>query len=175
MWYIMRLNEGGSILIKGLYEAHLPVQDIDRSIAFYKKLGLELASHGKRVTFFWIEKGKSWLGLWECDQVDIPYHPSIRHVAFHVEKEDMKRARKWLGESGIEVREAFGISPECQPLILNNDQHEHAAIYFNDPDGNSLEFISPLRLDTADRLEADTLEEWERIAAENGNKEVFGE
>jgi glutathione S-transferase len=30
-------------LIKGIYEAHLPVKDLGNSIDFYKKLGLELA------------------------------------------------------------------------------------------------------------------------------------
>lgn len=28
---------------KGLYEAHLPVSNLENSIVFYKKLGLELA------------------------------------------------------------------------------------------------------------------------------------
>lgn len=149
-------------MIKGLYEAHLPVRDIERSIVFYEQLGLELAYRGDRVTFFWIEKGRSWLGLWECEQIEIPYHPSIRHVAFQVERKDIHDAQAWLSERGITVREAFGISPEQQPLVLNNTPNEHAAIYFNDPDGNSLEFIAPLRLDVEDPLEVDTLEEWER-------------
>lgn len=30
-------------MIKGLYEAHLPVSDLQQSIIFYEKLGLELA------------------------------------------------------------------------------------------------------------------------------------
>ncbi|WP_370589295.1 VOC family protein, partial [Thermoactinomyces sp. CICC 10521] len=63
-------------LIKGLYEAHLPVSNLSDSIEFYKKLGLEIAYQSEKLAFFWIEKGRSWLGLWETDKVNTPYHPS---------------------------------------------------------------------------------------------------
>ena len=68
-------------MIKGLYEAHLPVSNLENSIVFYKKLGLELAYQKGKVAFFWIVKGESWLGLWESDSVHVNYHPSIRHLA----------------------------------------------------------------------------------------------
>lgn len=160
-------STGGSRMFKGLYEAHLPVSDIDKSVEFYKNLGLEQAYQGPRVTFFWIEKGKSWLGLWPSEHANTPYHPSIRHVAFYVELEDLKRAQEWLKNRGIEVRDAFGVAGEDQPLILQNGANYHAAIYFNDPDGNSLEFITPLSLDTTDVVYHDgmTLSEW--FAANN--------
>jgi catechol 2,3-dioxygenase-like lactoylglutathione lyase family enzyme len=147
-------------MIKGLYEAHLPVSDMGNSIDFYRKLGLEVAYESENVSFVWIEKGKSWLGLWEADQVNTPYHPSIRHIAFHVEAEDISEAKGWLKERGIEVREAFGFSPERQPLVLPNNPQAHACLYFHDPDGNSLEFIAPLRLDQEEEFEMMTLEDW---------------
>lgn len=149
-------------MIKGLYEAHLPVSDMENSINFYQKLSLEVAYKGKKVTFFWIEKGKSWLGLWESDQVKLLYHPSIRHIAFHVELEDIMMAKEWLKARGTEVREAFGFSPECQPLVLPNNPQAHAAIYFLDPDGNSLELIAPLRLDFEEDFKMMSLEEWDK-------------
>ncbi|WP_353047626.1 MULTISPECIES: hypothetical protein [unclassified Exiguobacterium] len=46
-------------MITGLYEAHLPVKELERSIAFYEKLGLACAFQNERVAFFWIEHGKS--------------------------------------------------------------------------------------------------------------------
>ncbi|MFC7785534.1 VOC family protein [Rossellomorea sp. GCM10028870] len=147
-------------MIKGLYEAHLPVSDMGKSIDFYQKLGLEVAYESENVSFVWIEKGKSWLGLWEADQVNIPYHASIRHIAFHVETEDMIEAKGWLKKRGIEVREAFGFSPERQPLVLPNNPQAHACLYFHDPDGNSLEFIAPLRLDHEEKFDMMTLEDW---------------
>lgn len=149
-------------MIKGLYEAHLPVRDLEKSIEFYKKLDLELAYQTDKLAFFWMEKGHSWLGLWETDKVDTPYHPSLRHIAFHVSLEDIRDAGDWLKQRGIEARTAFGFSPEEQPLVLANDAHAHAAVYFHDPDGNSLELIAPLRLDTEEKLEKMSLKEWDQ-------------
>ena len=51
---------------------------------------------------------------------------------------------------------------EDQPLILQNGANYHAAIYFDDPDGNSLEFITPLTSDDENVSYHDgmTLTEW---------------
>ncbi|MDR6121131.1 catechol 2,3-dioxygenase-like lactoylglutathione lyase family enzyme [Bacillus sp. SLBN-46] len=149
-------------MIKGLYEAHLPVSNLERSIDFYKNLNLELAYQKGKVAFFWIEKGRNWLGLWETDKVRTPYHPSLRHVAFRVELEDMARVKGWLEERGIAIKPDFGFSAENQPLVLPNYPHAHAAIYFQDPDGNSLEFMTPLRLDGVEEFGMMSLEEWNR-------------
>lgn len=149
-------------MIKGLYEAHLPVRNLADSIEFYKKLDLEMAYQKDKLAFFWIEKGHSWLGLWETDKVGTPYHPSLRHIAFHADIEQIRNAKEWLKQKGIEARSAFGFSPEEQPLILPNNPHAHAAIYFHDPDGNSLELIAPLRLDVEEEFEMMSLEEWDR-------------
>lgn len=39
-------------MIKGLYEAHLPVRDLKRSIEFYISLELELAYKTPKLAFF---------------------------------------------------------------------------------------------------------------------------
>ncbi|ALC81931.1 MULTISPECIES: VOC family protein [Bacillus] len=150
-------------MIKGLYEAHLPVSDMEASIEFYKKLGLALAHKGEHVSFMWIKKGKSWIGLWESEEVNLPYHPSIRHIAFQVDLENISSAKEWLHLKNIDVSEAFGFEPARQPLVLDNDPQAHAAIYFNDPDGNSLELIAPLRLDVNESFEKMELTEWLRL------------
>ncbi len=86
-------------MIKGLYEAHLPVSNLKRSIEFYKGLGLEFPhNHEDRLAFLWIEKNKSWLGLWETDKVELEYHPSIRHIAFQVSLEGLRHSVSWLNE-----------------------------------------------------------------------------
>lgn len=151
-------------MIRGLYEAHLPVRDLSVSIPFYKKLGLEVACQNEKLVFFWIERGKSWLGLWETDKVDTPYHPSLRHIAFQVDEEEIEKTKAWLEEIGIEVRTAFGFSPEQQPLVFPNPPH--AAIYFDDPDGNSLELITPLKTNNQNEFQMMTLKEWEEISKE---------
>ena len=74
-------------MIKGLFETHLFVSDIERSIEFYGKvLGLKQCHYEKerRVAFFWIGKEKqSMLGLWEKPKDEI----DIRHFAFESEPE----------------------------------------------------------------------------------------
>ncbi|MFS0654643.1 VOC family protein [Bacillus sp. 179-C3.3 HS] len=147
-------------MIKGLYEAHLPVSNLEKSIEFYKKLGLEKAYEQEKLVFFWIEKGCSWLGLWETDQVKTPYHPSLRHIAFQIDRENLQSVKEWLAERDIDVSTSFGFPPEKQPLVLPNNPQAHAAIYFKDPDGNLIEFIAPLRLDVEEEFKMMTLEEW---------------
>ncbi|MDQ0271665.1 catechol-2,3-dioxygenase [Cytobacillus purgationiresistens] len=148
-------------MIKGLYEAHLPVRNLQRSIEFYLKLNLEIAYQSDQLVFFWIEKGKSWIGLWETAQVNIPYHASIRHIALTIDKDDMYQAKKWLEVRGIQVKTSFGFTSDNQPLVLPNNRQAHAAIYFDDPDGNSIEFISPLRLDVEEEFKMMSLEDWD--------------
>ena len=153
-------------MIKGLYEAHLPVRDLKRSIEFYTSLELELAYETPKLAFFWITKGQSWVGLWETDKVETPYHPSLRHIAFHVDREAIRNAKNWLAERGIEGRTAFGFSPEEQPLVLSNRPYAHAAVYFHDPDGNSLEFIAPLHLESGKDFDMMSLEAWDHMHVE---------
>jgi len=146
-------------VIKGLYEAHLPVKDLERSIKFYGKLGLKLYKRYEKVAFFWIEEGKSWIGLWEGSESKIPYHVSLRHIAFYVELDDIKKAKNWLKERGIEVRDEFHRGTE-EPVVVPNQAH--AMIYFDDPDGNHLEFIARLPKEI-DQTEKMYLSEWEKL------------
>ncbi|MDT3763983.1 VOC family protein [Priestia filamentosa] len=147
-------------MIKGLYEAHLPVSNLEKSIEFYQKLDLEIAFREEKLAFFWIKKGESWLGLWETEQVHIPYHASVRHIALHIEGEDMDSAKDWLKERGIQVRTAFGFGEDRQPLVLPNSPQAHAALYFSDPDGNSIELISPLSHNVKENFKMMSLKEW---------------
>ncbi|MGE7186484.1 VOC family protein [Peribacillus sp. NPDC006672] len=139
-------------MIKGLYEAHLPVSDMQRSIDFYRELDLELAYRSERVVFFWLEKGKSWLGLWETDQV--------KNFLSKIDIGDMPSAKDWLKNRGNDNMPFFNFTEGQQPLVLNNNPQAHAAIYFNDPDGNVLELIAPLRLDFDERFGEMSLEDW---------------
>lgn len=110
--------------------------------------------------FFWIEKGRSWLGLWETDKVKTPYHPSLRHISFQIDKDNMQNIKEWLEERDIEISTNFGFPSKKQPLVLPNNPQAHAAIYFKDPDGNSIELIALLRLDFEEEFKMMTLEEW---------------
>lgn len=147
-------------MIKGIYEAHLPVSDLTESIEFYERLGLKLAFKNEKLAFLWIIEGESWIGLWETDRVNLPYHPSIRHVAFHIDEGSLESIKGWLEERNIEVRTAFRMTPEQQPLVLPNFPHAHAAVYFDDPDGNSLELIAFLETNPQEAFELMPYVEW---------------
>lgn len=155
-------------MIKGLYEAHLPVSNIGKSIEFYKGLGLKLAIKYKKTAFFWIVENESWLGLWESEQVKIKYHPSIRHIAFRVDFEDLKIAKKWLEERDIEMREEFGFKA-TEPIVMPDQAH--AMVYFNDPDGNSLEFICKLSSEPENKPDM-YLSEWEKYLGNKGTSKI---
>lgn len=101
------------------------------------------------------------IGLWETDKVEIEYHPSIRHLAFQVELEDLKAAVEWLKEKDIYAREAFGFKP-VEPFVMAHNHYAHAKLHFDDPDGNSIELICklPNPLNITNRM---YLSEWENL------------
>ncbi len=88
-------------MIKGLYESHLPVRSLERSIPFYESLGLKLYKRYEDTAFFWIVEEQSWLGLWEGEEYKTPYHPSLRHIAFQVDFEFLHTSIKWLKDRNI--------------------------------------------------------------------------
>ena len=45
-------------MIRGLYEAHLPVRNLKVSIPFYESLGLKLYKRGDNIAFFWIKENE---------------------------------------------------------------------------------------------------------------------
>lgn len=105
---------------------------------FIKDWALNWLIQVRRFPPFGLRKGGVGWGLWLSEHTKTPYHPSIRHVALYVELEDIKRVQEWLRGRGIHPRADFGVAGEDQPLILENGANYHAAIYFDDPDGNSL-------------------------------------
>lgn len=149
-------------MIKGIFEAHLPVKNLEVSIEFYQKLGLKLAWRGEGAAFVWIEEGKSWLGLWEGKEYQTPYHPSLRHIAFQVTYEDMKESLKWLESIQVEVV-PFGSRTSIEPFV--RPYQGNASVYFEDPDGNSLELMC--YIDVPDELkhinDKLSFEDWEEL------------
>ena len=131
-----------SVPIQALFEAHLNVSSLQRSIAFYTSvLGMELAAEfpERKVAFVWAGKsGQSMLGLWETGVS--PQRMTV-HLALSVALEDLLRAPAALRKAGIAPL-GFTGEPTEEPVVLA--WMPAASVYFRDPDNNLLEFISPL-------------------------------
>ena len=148
-------------MIKGLYETHLSVENLERSIDFYKNvLGLEFAwlEEKRRIAFFWIGQPKEYmLGLWEKPKAEI----EIRHFAFRCEVEDiLHKSVSYLKERNLQPYNFLKDGTD-QPMVFA--WIPAIAIYFNDPDGNVLEFIAVLEGKSRPELGVISYEEWLKV------------
>lgn len=130
-----------------LYETHIPVTDTKNSETFYREVvGLPLAYRdpSRDIVFLWVdEKQKGMLGLWGPSTVYGRQNGALTpcHLAFAVPLEQLQRAIKGLNQRGIKTR-GFGGDPTSEPSVIG--WMPSAQIYFRDPDGHSLEFITIL-------------------------------
>ena len=147
--------------INGLWETHITVSDLDRSIRFYRDVvGLTLAHSvpERHVAFFWIgQPRQAMLGLWST--LTSPMGMKL-HFAFRVDVADaiasiatLKNAGLWpTGLAGQPINE-----PEVIPWI------PAASVYFQDPDGHSLEYIAMLPEAPAPAEAQMPLSEWRNL------------
>ena len=129
--------------VKGLFEAHLTVSDLERSIAFYGDVvGLELAHRvpERHAAFFWLGgAGKTMLGLWSIHSSPMRLR---LHIAFDVALDDVVASVDRLRAAGITPRHGGGGSAISEPVVIG--WMPAATVYFDDPDGHSLEYIAML-------------------------------
>jgi len=125
-----------------LFETHLTVADLPRSIAFYRGVvGLELAYElpGRGAAFFWVGgRGEGLLGLWSLGSAPLGM---TLHIAFRLELDDVLSACERLTARGIMPLSFFG-EPTTEPSVIG--WMPAAAIYFRDPDGHQLEYLAML-------------------------------
>ena len=153
-------------MIKGLFETHLFVENLERSIEFYSKtIGLKQCRYGaeRRTAFFWIGEDKQFmLGLWEKPKEEI----DIRHFAFECEPEwIVKESENYLKSRNIKSWNFLNNGTEGPMVFV---WMPAISIYFNDPDGHDLEFIGVLNGETKPDIEKRivTYEEWLTIKDE---------
>lgn len=145
-------------MIQGLYETHLYVENLERSIDFYQNaMGLTLCHYeeGRRVAFFWVGKPKeAMLGIWEKPKELI----QVRHFAFRCDKDDvLHRSVQFLKDRDLKPYNFFKDGTET-PMVFA--WMPAVAIYFTDPDGHQLEFISILEGEGRPELGVITYDEW---------------
>ena len=148
-------------MIQGLYETHLNVENLERSIDFYKNvLGLDFChqEEKRRIAFFWIGKPKEYmLGLWEKPKVEV----EKRHFAFRCDAEDvLHKSVGWLKERNLKPYNFLKDEIE-RPMVFA--WMPAIAIYFDDPDGNVLEFIAVLPGTARPELGVISYEEWLKV------------
>jgi len=147
-------------MIKGIYETHINVENLEASIEFYQNvLGLEKCGYNdeRRIAFFWVGKPQEYmLGIWEKPKSEIVK----MHFAFRCDKEDiLNNSISFLKERNLNPYNFIKDNNEI-PMVFS--WMPALAIYFDDPDGHCLEFISILEGQPKPELGIITFDEWER-------------
>jgi len=128
--------------VRGLFETHLTVAELPRSVAFYRDVvglpvALEVPERG--AAFHWIgAPGRAMLGLWSLGSAPLAMQS---HVAFATALEDVLAAPAALRERGVQSLSFFG-EPATEPSVIG--WMPAAAVYFRDPDGHLLEYLAML-------------------------------
>ena len=149
------------IPIEGLFEAHISVRDFERSVAFYRDIvGLELgiAQPERPAAFFWVGgRGRSMMGIFSVGSHPLPKQ---HHVAFQVKLEDVLAAPQKLQSAGIT---AMGGARESinEPMVF--PWMPAASVFFDDPDGNNLEYIAMLPDPPRSEPGPVSWSEWQRL------------
>ena len=130
------------IPVEDLFEVHLTVSDLDRTIAFYRDIvGLPLAHviPTRQAAFFWIGAARNaMLGLWTVGSG--PQRVTL-HTAFRVSLADVIGAPRALRTAGITPLDFDG-QPTDEPVVIA--WMPAASVFFRDPDGHLLEYIAIL-------------------------------
>jgi lactoylglutathione lyase len=130
------------VSVRGLFETHLTVADLERSVAFYRDVvglpvALEVPERG--AAFHWIGRpGQSMLGLWSIGSAPMGMR---LHIAFEMALADVRAAPDRLRAAGIQPLSFFG-EPADEPSVIG--WMPAAAVYFQDPDGHMLEYLAML-------------------------------
>jgi lactoylglutathione lyase len=145
-------------MIKGLFETHLYVENLESSINFYSDImGLQQCHFepDRRVAFFWIGKPqKDMLGLWEKPITEI----EKRHFAFTCDADFiLNKAIDFLKNKNLAPYNFLKDGTE-QPMVFA--WMPAISIYFNDPDGHYLEFIAILEGTPKPALGVITYQQW---------------
>ncbi len=149
------------IPIEGLFETHITVSDLQRSIAFYRDVvGLELGivQPERPAAFFWVGgRGRSMLGVFSLGSCPLTMR---HHLAFQARLQDVLAAPPKLRAAGITPLGGER-EPIVEPVVFA--WGPAASVFFDDPDGNLLEYISMLPDPPRPELGLVSWSEWQAI------------
>lgn len=120
--------------IRGVYEVAIRVKDLAKAEPFYREvLDLEVGIRDdKRNWLFLRAGGDAGMVVLQEDKGEWP----LQHFAFTVDEADIERAASMLRERGVEVEGP--VFHQWMPAT---------SLYFEDPDGNALEFCAVANTD----------------------------
>jgi lactoylglutathione lyase len=158
-----------------LYETHLPVANTNLAKDFYTKIvGLPFAYRdpARDIAFLWAgSKEQGMIGLWGPNTAYGREDgiPRKCHVAFACSLEQLLAAINKLNKHGIETF-GFGGQKTNEPTVIG--WMPSAQIYFRDPDGHMLEFITILP-NAPDPTFVGLYSDWKKLTARsNGNQKL---
>lgn len=148
-------------MIQELFETHINVSDLARSVAFYRdvmELDFAYEQPERKVAFFWMGgHNRTMLGVWEKPAEQI----QRQHFAFRISVDDMHHAKQHLLDKGLNPRNFLKDGTQ-EPMVFG--WMPAVAIYFEDPDGHSLEYIAPLDAEPRPDLGVISWAEWQALA-----------
>ena len=115
--------------IRGLYEVAIRVKDLARAEPFYREvLGLEVGIRDEKRNWLFLRAGgDAGMVVLQEDKGEWP----LQHFAFTIDAADINSAAAMLRERGVKVE---------GPVF--HDWMPATSLYFEDPDGNALEFCA---------------------------------
>lgn len=152
-------------MIKGLFETHLFVENLEVSCDFYTNI-LDLQQcrldNDRRAAFYWIGKEKqAMLGLWERPKEEIDQ----RHFAFECDAD-------WVINDSVNFLKKHKLNfwnflQDKKEVPMVFCWMPAISIYFSDPDGHYLEFIGilPGKPKPSSEKRVVSYEEWLQIEA----------
>lgn len=127
-------------IINGIFETHLEVTNVKKSMDFYEEtLGLKLGLFEEKRQRAFYTMGNDMLLMISIVERE---SPNLRHMAFRVDIENLSNMIPFLVGKGITILPGWEGARTDEPMVF--PWLGIASVFFNDLDGNRLEFAAVL-------------------------------